>query len=88
MYCVSKEKSSRLRLIFDVFLPDEGELLLVEEDGYLLNLSAGSNDLLDNLDTAWRRLGRLLLLLRLELDNLQIRGFTTSFSSSPTVPIF
>ena len=37
-----------------LYLPDERELLLVEEDGDLLNLSAGPNDLLHNLETRVR----------------------------------
>ena len=32
-----------------LYLPNEGKLLLVEEDGDLLNLTAGSYDLLHNL---------------------------------------
>ena len=34
----------------EVFLPNEGKLLLIEEDGNLLNLPAWSYDLLHNLE--------------------------------------
>ena len=51
--------------------PDKGELLLVEKNWYLLDLSVWPNDLLDNLDPAWRRLAGLVHLLRLELDHLR-----------------
>ena len=54
----------------DHLTPDKRKLLLVEKNWYLLNLSVGSNNLLNNLYPARRRLGRLVHLLRLELYDL------------------
>ena len=55
----------------DHLTPDKRELLLVEKNWYLLDLAVWPNDLLDNLDPAWRRLAGLVHLLRLELDHLR-----------------
>ena len=38
----------------EVFLPNEGKLLLIQEDGNLLNLPAWSYDLLHNLERKHR----------------------------------
>ena len=54
----------------DHLTPDKRELLLVEKYWYLLYLSVGSDDLLDDLYPARGRLGRLVHLLGLELDHL------------------
>ena len=54
----------------DHLTPDKRELLLVEKNWYLLDLAVWPNDLLDNLDPAWRRLAGLVHLLRLELYDL------------------
>ena len=55
----------------DHLTPDKRELLLVEKNWYLLDLSVWPNDLLDNLDPAWRRLAGLVHLLGLQLDDLR-----------------
>ena len=55
----------------DHLTPDKRELLLVEKNWYLLYLAVGSNDLLDNLDATRWRLGGLVHLLGLELDDLR-----------------
>ena len=55
----------------DHLTPDKRELLLVEKYWYLLYLSVGSDDLLDDLYSARRRLGRLVHLLGLKLNDLR-----------------
>ena len=54
----------------DHLTPDKRELLLVEKNWYLLYLAVWSNDLLDNLNSPGWRLGGLVHLLRLELNDL------------------
>ena len=61
----------RLVCSSDHLTPDKRELLLVEKYWYLLYLSVGSDDLLDDLYSARRRLGRLVHLLGLELNDLR-----------------
>ena len=55
----------------DHLTPDKGELLLVEKNWYLLNLAVRSNNLLDNLNSPRWRLGGLVHLLRLQLNDLR-----------------
>ena len=61
----------RLVCSSDHLTPDKRELLLVEKYWYLLYLSVRSDDLLDDLYPARRRLGRLVHLLWLELNDLR-----------------
>ena len=64
--------------------PDQGELLLVQEDGDLLDLAVGANNLLHDLDTAGRGLRRVALvhLLRLQLYHLHTRYFRLKYFSN------